>query len=101
MLDKRIPLRPHAVMVDGKISEEVRLTSGVPQGSVLGPLLFPAYVNHTWRNTESTIRLFADDCVICRKIIKSEDMDKLKKDQNRLGEWVTEIEMRINPIHEI
>ena len=47
---------------------------------------------------ESTIRLFADDCVIYRKIIKSEDTDKLQKDLDRLGEWATENEMRINPI---
>jgi hypothetical protein len=52
------------VKLGGKLSEEVRVTSGVSQGSVLGPLLFLAYVNDIWRNTESTIRLFADDCVI-------------------------------------
>ena len=97
-MDKRIPLRPHALRVDGKLSEEVRLTSGVPQGSVLGPLLFLAYANDLWRNMESTITLFADDCVIYRKIIKSKDTDKLQKDLDRLGEWATENEMRINPI---
>ena len=85
-MDKRIPLRPHALRVDGKLSEEVRLTSGVPQGSVLGPLLFLAYVNDIWRNMEPTIRLFADACVIYRKIINSEDMDKLQKDLDRRGD---------------
>jgi hypothetical protein len=49
---------------------EVTVTSGVPQGSVLGPLLFPAYVNDIWRNMVSTVRLFADDCVIYRKNYK-------------------------------
>jgi len=55
------------VRVGGQLSEEVRVTSGVPQGSVLGPLLFLAYVDDIWRNTKSTIRLFADDCVVHKK----------------------------------
>ena len=70
--------------------------SGVPQGSILGPLLFLAYVNDIWRNTESTIRLFADDCVIYRKIINKEDR-KVEKDLDRLGEWAVENAMKINP----
>ena len=81
----------------GKLSTEVRVTSGVPQGSVLGPLLFSTYVNDIWRNMESTIRLFADDCVIYRKIINNADVEKLQKDLDRLGEWVVENVMKINP----
>ena len=69
--------RTQRVRVGGKLSAEVRVTSGVPQGSVLGPLLFLAYVNDIWRNMESTIRLFADDCVIYRKIIHNADMEKV------------------------
>ena len=72
--------------MDGKLSEEVRMTSGMPQGSVLGPLLFLTYVNDIWRNMETTITLFADACVIYRKIIKSEDIDKLQKELDRLGD---------------
>jgi len=83
--------------VGGQLSAEVRVTSGVPQGSVLGPLLFLAYVNDIWRNLESTIRLFADDCVIYRKIINNADMEKLQKDLDRLREWAVENAMKINP----
>jgi hypothetical protein len=46
--------RTQRVRVGGQLSEE-------PQGSVLGPLLFLAYVNDIWRNTASTVRRFADD----------------------------------------
>jgi len=89
--------RTQRVRVGGQLSEEVRVTSGVPQGSVLGPLLFLAYVNDIWSNMESTIRLFADDCVIYRKMINTEGEDKLQKDLNRLGEWAVENAMKINP----
>jgi len=83
--------------VGEQLSEEVRVTSGVPQRSVLGPLLFLAYVNDIWRNMESTIRLFADDWVIYRKMINTADMEKLQNDLNRLGKWAVENVMKINP----
>jgi len=62
-------------------SGEVRVTSGVPHGSVLGPLLFLAYVNDIWRDTESKIRLFSDDCIIYRKILNIKDVEKLDRSE--------------------
>ena len=69
----------------------------MPQGYVLGPLQYLAYVNDFWRNTESNIRLFAEDCIIYRNIMDSSDIDKLHTDLNRLWEWAAENEMKVNP----
>ena len=59
--------RSQRVRLDGQLSGEVRVSSAVPQGSVLGPLLFLGHVNDIWRNTVSNIRLFADDCITYRQ----------------------------------
>jgi hypothetical protein len=83
--------------VGGHLSEEVRVTSGVPQGSVLDPLLFLAYVIDIWINIYSTIRLFADDCIIYREVKNNDDMENLQTDFNRLGKWAVENAMKINP----
>jgi len=89
--------RTQRVRVGGVLSEEVRVSLGVPQGGVLGPLLFLAYVNHIGRNIESNIQLFADDCVIYRQILTNEDMTNLQSDVDRLGKWAVENTMKINP----
>jgi hypothetical protein len=83
--------------VGGQMSEEVRVTSGVPQGSVLGTRLLLAYVSDIWMNIESTIRLFADDSIIYRKILNDRDTEKLQRDLDRLGGWAEENAIKINP----
>jgi hypothetical protein len=73
------------------------MTSGVPQGNVLGPPLFLARVNDIWRSLESTIKLFTDDCIIYRKIMSDNDKRTLQIDLDRLGQWTVENGMKINP----
>ena len=48
-------------------------------------------------NIDSTIRLFADDCIIYRKIVNNTDVEGLQKDLDTLGEWAVENAMKINP----
>ena len=88
--------RTQRVRVEGQFSEEVRVTSGVPQGSLFDPLLFLAYINDIGRNIESTIRIFADYRVIYRKILNNYDMEKLQ-DVDRMGEGAVVNSMKINP----
>jgi hypothetical protein len=87
--------RSQRIRMDGHLSQ-VRVNSGVPQWSVLGPLQFVAYVNDILRNIEANARLFADDCVIYRRIYDSWDVDKLQSDLNKLGECAVENEMKMN-----
>ena len=56
--------RTQTVVNDGKQSRTAPVTSGVPQGSVLGPILFMAYINDLPDNITSQVRLFADDTVV-------------------------------------
>ena len=53
----------HRVVVNGAKSDWPPVLSGVPQGTVLGPLLFSLYINNISTDIDSEIRLFADDCV--------------------------------------
>ena len=77
--------RSQRVRVGRHYSEEVRVTSGVSQGSVLVPVLFLAYVNYIWKNIESKICLFADDCIIYRKVLNIKNVGKLHTYLDRLG----------------
>jgi len=67
----------------------------VTQGSVLGLLLFPVYVDNIWKNVATNIRLFADDCIIYREIKTSSDIDNLQTYLNRLEELTAENEIKI------
>jgi hypothetical protein len=55
-----------------------------------------AYINDIWINLDSTIRLFADDCIIYREVKNNNDMENLQTDLNRLGKWAVENAMKIN-----
>ena len=60
-------------------SEWAPVLSGVPQGTVLGPLLFSLYINDIMDDIDSEIRLFADDRVCYRQIHGIEDTVKLQR----------------------
>jgi hypothetical protein len=70
--------------------------SGVPQGSVLGPLLFLLYVNDIPDVVESSVRLFADDTKMWKVIRNTDDRDKLQQDLGSLDQWSERWLLRFN-----
>ena len=81
--------RSQQVVLEGSISATAKVTSGVPQGSVIGPLLFLIYINDLPDSvSQSTVtRLCADDCLLYRKIKSQADACKLQEDLDALQKW--------------
>ena len=89
--------RHQLVIIDGSISSPIPVTSGVPQGTVLGPILFSIYINDLPEVIKhSTIRLFADDCILYRQIKCTEDAILLQSDINSFMEWASIWQMKLN-----
>ena len=89
--------RHQTVVVDGKNSREVHVKSGVPQGTVLGPLLFLIFINDIGDDITSKIRLFADDCLLYNVVETSENVRNLQEDLDRLVKWAETWQMKFNP----
>ena len=80
--------RRKRVCIGRACSEWVPVTSGVPQGSVLGPVLFLIYVNDIDTGIiTSRISKFADDTKLCKRVDKPELQLQLQEDINKLAEW--------------
>ena len=84
------------VVLDGEITREVPVISGVPQGTVLGPLLFLCYINDLPQCVTSQIRLFADDCLLYRPIGNQHDHLSFQQDLDHLQHWATSWGMNFN-----
>jgi ribonucleases P/MRP protein subunit RPP40 len=84
------------VALNGSYSPRLPVTSSVPQGTVLGPLLFLIYINDITINIISEIRLFADDCILNRTITFISDCQLLQIDINTMHEWATTWQMQFN-----
>ena len=84
------------VVLEGKKSSEVTVHSGVPQGTVLRPILFLCHINDLPDAVKSQVRLFADDCLLYRPINSQKDHDILQQDINNLETWAENWGMRFN-----
>ena len=91
--------RSQTVIVEGAKSEIAPVKSGVPQGSVLGPSLFLLYINDlpSYIHKNSSVRLFADDCVLYRTIDNNQDSKDLQADLDSLQKWESDWLMEFHP----
>ena len=89
--------RSQRVVVDGVSSSKVLAVSGVPQGSVLGPLLFKLYINGVRLTTGSKLMLYADDLILYKPIKKQEDYIDVQKDLDTLNAWSDCSRLMFNP----
>ena len=89
--------RSMRVMVNGSSSSWVNVSSGVPQRSVLGPLLFLIFVNDLPDWVKSSIKMFADDTKLWAMISNTADSRMLQDDLNRLKCWSDKWLLRFNP----
>ena len=89
--------RSQRVVIDGEESESIPVTSGVPQGSVLGPILFLVYINDLPDEVRSQVRLFADDTTLYLTLESEDDSSTLQSDLDILSAWESRWDMEFNP----
>ncbi|MCG7869528.1 MAG: reverse transcriptase family protein, partial [Candidatus Thiodiazotropha taylori] len=89
--------RSQSVILEGEESGSVPVTSGVPQGSVLGPILFLVYINDLPEQLASQVRLFADDTAVYLTIEGADSGKVLQNDLDTLSVWESRWDMEFNP----
>ena len=90
--------RVQRVIIDGCHSSWANLRAGVPQGSVLGPLLFLLYINDLTNCVSTNIRLFADDAVIFEHGTNIHTLcNSLQNDLFRINEWADQWLVKFSP----
>lgn len=88
--------RTQQVVVEGDHSDTAKVESGIPQGTVLGPLMFLCFINDLPNSVTSTVRLFGNDCLLYKQIRSQKDQADLQKDLSSLENWAKTWEMQFN-----
>jgi len=84
------------VILGGQVSDWSEVLSGVPQGSVLGPILFVLYINDIDECINNKILKFADDTKLYRTVNSLEAIDSLRADLHNLALWSADWQMLFN-----
>ena len=90
--------RKQRVIINGESSTWSEVSSGIPQGSVLGPVLFVVYINTMVESvTDSELYLFADDAKVYHIINNEQDSIELQADLDRMCKWSESSLLRFHP----
>jgi hypothetical protein len=89
--------RTQRVVVNGATSDSAKVSSGIPQGSVLGPILFVLYINDLPRHVQSSAALFADDTKVCARSDDASSRKTLQEDLDRLCQWSADWQLKFHP----
>ena len=90
--------REQRVVLNGQTSEWRRIKAGVPQGSVLGPLLFLIYINDLPDGITSICKIFADDTSLFSKVLDvNKSVNELNSDLEKINQWAYQWKMQFNP----
>ena len=90
--------REQRVVINGSSSEISPIEAGVPQGSVLGPLLFLIYINDLEENIISNVKFFADDTMLFSVVNNpNQTALELNHDLSVINNWATQWIMSFNP----
>ena len=82
--------REQRVCIDGSSSDWIKVLSGVPRGSVLGPILFLVYINDVDLEVENDILKFADDTKLYGIVTNIAQAESMQKDLNGLIRWTSQ-----------
>ena len=100
LLKNYLTVHQQIVVLNEQTSLWLNVTAGVPQGSVLGPLLFLSYINELSDEMTSPCRIFADGTSLSLKIEdKSYSNFQLDKDLETIRKWAFQWKMLFNPDH--
>ena len=88
--------RRQRVVINGVVSGWERVESGVPQGSVLGPVLFIIFIDDSEENVASKILKFADDTKVIARVGTVQEVERLRDYLRKLFQWAEDWQMMFN-----